>query len=49
MSQKETYHKLIKEIRRHDQLYYGAAKPEISDYEYDQLIKKLEEMERQHP
>ncbi len=25
------------------------AKPVISDYEYDQLVKKLEEIEKQHP
>lgn len=40
---------LIEEIRRHDRLYYADAKPEITDYEYDHLLKELEEIERQHP
>ena len=41
--------RLRQEIRRHDYLYYVLAQPEISDYEYDQLMKRLEELERQYP
>ncbi len=41
--------RLRKEINRHDYLYYVLAKPEISDYEYDMLMKRLEELERQYP
>ena len=46
---KEEYLKLLKEIKKHDKLYYQKAKPEISDYEYDQLVKKAEEIEKEHP
>ncbi len=41
--------RLRKEINRHDYLYYVLAKPEISDYEYDMLMKRLEELEKQYP
>lgn len=37
------------EIRRHDVLYYQDAKPEISDLEYDRLMRELRELEEQHP
>jgi DNA ligase (NAD+) len=36
-------------IRRHDHLYYVEARPEISDREYDALLRELEDLERQHP
>ncbi|MFQ5584587.1 MAG: NAD-dependent DNA ligase LigA, partial [Calditrichia bacterium] len=41
--------RLREEIRRHDYLYYVLAKPEISDYQYDMLMKRLEELERKFP
>ena len=41
--------KLRELIRRHDYLYYVLNKPEVSDYEYDQLLKKLERLEKEHP
>ena len=37
------------EIRRHDELYYQRAKPEISDQEYDALLRKLSDLEQAHP
>jgi DNA ligase (NAD+) len=40
---------LRKQIRHHDRKYYVEDNPEISDYEYDQLVKKLEELEGQYP
>ncbi len=46
---KEGYQELIAEILKHDRLYYLEARPIISDYEYDQLVKKLETIEKQHP
>ncbi|MBI3236438.1 MAG: NAD-dependent DNA ligase LigA, partial [Chlamydiales bacterium] len=46
---KEKYEDLICQIQEHDRKYYTFAKPTISDYEYDLLIKKLEEMESAHP
>src|SRR5690349_4313098 len=33
------------EIRRHDQLYYEQAEPEISDREYDALVEELRTLE----
>jgi len=40
---------LRKEIRFHDRKYYVENNPVISDYEYDQLLKELEDLERQYP
>ena len=37
------------EINRHNRLYYLEAAPEISDKEYDLLVKRLEEHEAAHP
>ncbi len=37
------------EIRRHDQLYYVKAKPEISDRAYDALVEELTALERRFP
>jgi DNA ligase (NAD+) len=45
----EKYRALIAEVLKHDLYYYVEAKPLISDYEYDQLLKKLEEIEHLHP
>ncbi len=41
--------RLRNEIRRHDYLYYTLARPEISDQEYDRLMRRLAELERRHP
>ncbi|MCI0382260.1 MAG: NAD-dependent DNA ligase LigA [Chlamydiae bacterium] len=46
---KESYLKLIKTIRKHDRHYFVEHSPIISDYEYDQLVKSLEETEKAHP
>lgn len=40
---------LRQEISRHDRLYYVAATPEITDRQYDALVKRLEELEQQRP
>ena len=37
------------EIRRHEELYYVQAQPEISDAEFDALMLQLRELEAQHP
>lgn len=37
------------EIERHNRLYYLDAAPEISDREYDMLLKELERLEAEHP
>lgn len=41
--------KLREEIRKHDYLYYVKGEPIISDYEYDQLYRRLLELEKQYP
>lgn len=38
-----------KQIRRHDYLYYVLTQPEISDKEYDDLLKQLKDLEKQYP
>ncbi|MFC1539666.1 NAD-dependent DNA ligase LigA [Candidatus Latescibacterota bacterium] len=45
----EKIESLRAEIRRHDALYYVHAAPEISDEEYDALMKELERLEQEHP
>jgi DNA ligase (NAD+) len=41
--------KLREEIDRHNYLYYVLDAPEVSDAEYDQLMRRLETLEREHP
>jgi DNA ligase (NAD+) len=36
-------------IHRHDYLYYVESRPEISDAEYDRLMRELRELESAHP
>jgi DNA ligase (NAD+) len=45
----QTIESLRSELERHNRLYYVDAKPEISDLEYDQLLKKLEQLEAENP
>ncbi len=40
---------LRREIRRHDELYYVQDRPEISDAEYDALVRELADLERRFP
>jgi DNA ligase (NAD+) len=37
------------EIRRHEELYYVHAAPEISDEEFDVLMRELQALETEHP
>lgn len=43
----------IEELRKliclHDRLYYVENNPEISDFEYDKLMRELGEIEKEHP
>ena len=41
--------KLRQLIDHHNYLYYTEAKPEISDLEFDRLLKELENLEAAHP
>ena len=40
---------LRKQIRHHNNRYYNEDNPEISDYEYDQLMLRLKEIEKAYP
>lgn len=46
---KKYIHELRDEIHRHNFLYYTEDKPVISDYEFDQKLKKLISLEESHP
>lgn len=46
---KNEYIKLIEEIKYHSNRYYNEDKPEISDYDYDMLMKRLKKIEKEHP
>lgn len=37
------------ELRRHEELYYIQANPEISDAEFDLMLEQLQVLEREHP
>ena len=41
--------RLRSEIDRHNKLYYVDAAPEISDLEFDRLMRRLEEIEAERP
>lgn len=41
--------KLRREIRHHEFLYYVLDAPEITDAEYDTLMRRLQELERAYP
>lgn len=40
---------LTAELNRHNHLYYVLASPQISDYEFDMLLKELEKLEKEFP
>ncbi len=40
---------LRSELRRHDYLYYIEAKPEISDSQYDGMMRELQSLEVEYP
>ena len=46
---KQQLEQLRATIRHHNELYYDQDNPEISDYEYDQLMLKLKHIEAEHP
>ncbi len=52
MNKKEAKKKiesLREKINEHNYKYYVLNKPEISDFEFDQLMKELEELEEEYP
>jgi DNA ligase (NAD+) len=48
MKRKQEITTLRAELERHNRLYYEGA-PEISDYDFDQMMRRLEELEAAHP
>jgi len=40
---------LARLIRHHERKYYVEAAPEISDYDFDALLRELEALEKKHP
>src|SRR6266568_8008274 len=40
---------LRNQIREHEYRYYVLDQPTISDYEFDQLMRELQELEQEHP
>lgn len=46
---REEAEKLKKELRHHSYLYYVLDKPEISDYEFDHMYRKLVDIEAKYP
>src|SRR5262245_26906673 len=40
---------LSEALRRHEHLYYVLDQPEITDAEYDALMRRLAELEKAHP
>ncbi len=49
MAAKDEYDKLRRELDYHNRRYYVLDDPEISDAQYDQLYRRLEAMEKEHP
>jgi DNA ligase (NAD+) len=49
MTPKKEIEKLRAELERHNRLYYLEARPEISDYDFDQMLRRLQELEAAHP
>jgi len=43
------YNKLCEQIKYHMDRYYNQDAPEISDYEYDQLMLRLKDLEKNYP
>lgn len=46
---KKKIEKLREELHHHNYLYYVKDSPEISDREYDEMMKELEKLEDQYP
>lgn len=46
---KQEIEELRKKIRYHSYLYYVKDAPEITDYEFDMLYRKLVNLEKEHP
>ncbi|RPJ79181.1 MAG: NAD-dependent DNA ligase LigA, partial [Acidobacteria bacterium] len=48
-SARDEIDRLRASLRHHEHLYHVLDRPEISDAEYDAMMRRLQELERQHP
>ena len=46
---KEEYGSLVEEVRKHRFAYYNENAPVISDAQFDELFRRLEQIEAEHP
>ncbi|MDE6835830.1 MAG: hypothetical protein K2J03_02610, partial [Muribaculaceae bacterium] len=46
---KEKIERLRADLNRHNHNYYVLNAPEISDKDFDMMMKELEELEKAHP
>ena len=49
MDAKQEIERLTKELEYHSYQYYVLDDPKIEDYEYDRMLRRLEELEAAHP
>ncbi len=49
MEPRDEIAQLTRELERHNYLYYVLDNPEIPDYQYDQMLRRLETLEAQYP
>lgn len=49
MNTEQKINKLRDELRNHNYRYYVLDEPVISDYEFDQKLKELQDLEKAHP
>ena len=49
MNAAEEIRRLTEELREHNRRYYVEDAPTISDFEYDAMLRRLEELEAAHP
>ncbi len=46
---KKEIENLTQQIQYHNNLYYNEDNPEITDYEYDMLLRRLADLEKEYP
>lgn len=49
MTPEEQIKELRDKINYHSDRYYNQDSPEISDYEFDMLMQRVEKLEKEHP
>ena len=49
MDPKEEIRSLTKELEHHNYCYYVLDDPQIPDFEYDRMLRRLEELEKDYP